>query len=171
MEKHEQQHKSAHETLTQFLDEKAMRKTPERYEILRMVEMTEGIFTVDDLAELMHQHATFQVSRATLFNAMDLLCDAGIVIKHPLTDTSHYELRTDDQPKAYVICRQCNTIRKISARTPRTALQNIRVRYFSREDTLVYIHGLCQSCGTKKRKLAEKRQKSLKQDKQNNGKR
>ena len=159
MEKQEQQSSSAYRVLTRYMEQKAMRKTPERYEVLRIVELTDGIFTIDDLMLLMQEKGSFKVSRATLFNTMNLLCDAGIVIKHPLAVSAHYELRVDDMPKAYAICRQCNSIRKVSVRTVKLALQNMRIRYFNRDDTLVYVHGLCQGCQAKKRNQERKRQK------------
>ena len=157
--------------LTRFMEEKAMRKTPERYEILRVAGLAGGIFTIDDLMHLMNEHAQFQVSRATLFNTMELFCEAGLVIKHSLATAAHYEMRTDSSPKAYVICRQCNTITKVSTSTARLALQNLHVRYFNIEDKLVYMHGLCRKCQAKNRQEARKKQKQIKQDKNKNGKR
>ena len=148
--------------LTRFMEEKAMRKTPERYEILRVAGLAGGIFTIDDLMHLMNEHAQFQVSRATLFNTMELFCEAGLVIKHSLATSAHYEMRTDSSPKAYVICRQCNTITKVSTSTARLALQNLHVRYFNIEDKLVYMHGLCRKCQAKNRQEARKKVKKLK---------
>ncbi len=148
--------------LTRFMEEKAMRKTPERYEILRVAGLAGGIFTIDDLMHLMNEHAQFQVSRATLFNTMELFCEAGLVIKHSLATAAHYEMRTDSSPKAYVICRQCNTITKVSTSTARLALQNLHVRYFNIEDKLVYMHGLCRKCQAKNRQEARKKVKKLK---------
>lgn len=148
--------------LTRFMQEKAMRKTPERYEILRVAGLAGGIFTIDDLMHLMNEHAQFQVSRATLFNTMELFCEAGLVIKHSLATAAHYEMRTDSSPKAYVICRQCNTITKVSTSTARLALQNLHVRYFNIEDKLVYMHGLCRKCQAKNRQEARKKVKKLK---------
>ena len=162
---------SPYDRLTQYMEEKALRKTPERYEILRVASLAEGIFTIDALMQLMNEHAKFQVSRATLFNTMELFCDAGLVIKHPLAIAAHYEMRTDCNPKAYVICRQCNTIARVSASTARLALQNLHVRYFNIEDKLVYMHGLCRKCQAKNRQEARKKQKQIKQDKIKNGKR
>ena len=92
-----------------------MRKTPERYEILRVAGLADGIFNIEMLTLLMKEHAKFQVSRATLFNTMELFCDAGLAIKHPLATAAHYEMRTDCNPKAYTICHQCNTITKVSS--------------------------------------------------------
>jgi len=150
---------SLRDRLTRYMEEKAMRKTPERYEILRVAGLAGGIFTIDGLMQLMNEHADFQVSRATLFNTMELFCEAGVVIKHSLATAAHYEMRTDSNPKAYVICRQCNTITKVSTSTARLALQNLHVRYFNIEDKLLYMHGLCRKCQAKNRQEARKNKK------------
>lgn len=142
--------------LTRYMTDKAMRKTPERYEILRVAGFADGIFTIDGLMGLMKEHGTFQVSRATIFNTMELFVDAGIVIKHPLATAAHYELRTDSTPKAYTICRQCNTITKVSTSTAKMALQNLHVSYFAIEDKLLYMHGICRKCQAKNRQEAKK---------------
>ena len=140
---------SLRDRLTRYMEEKAMRKTPERYEILRVAGLANGIFTIEELMGLMQKHGEFQVSRATLFNTMELFCEAGLAIKHSLATAAHYEMRTDNYPKAYVICRQCNTITKVSTSTAKLALQNLHVRYFSIEEKLLYMHGLCRKCQDK----------------------
>lgn len=150
---------SLRDRLTRYMEEKSLRKTPERYEILRVAGFANGIFTIDDLMQLMKEYAQFQVSRATLFNTMELLSDARLVIKHSLATAAHYELRTDRSPKAYTICNQCNTITRVSTGTARLALQNLHVRYFSIEDTLVYMHGICRKCQAKNRQEARKNKK------------
>ena len=130
---------SLRERLTRYMEERAMRKTPERYEILRVAGLANGIFTIEGLMKIMQEQGTFQVSRATLFNTMELFCDAGLIIKHPLATAAHYELRTDSAPKAYSICRQCNTITRVSTSTAKMALQTLHLRYFSIEDKLLLI--------------------------------
>ncbi len=171
MDKKQQPLASLRDRLTEYMIEKAMRKTPERYEVLRVAGLADGIFTIEELMQLMHKHAEFQVSRATLFNTMELFCEAGLVIKHMLATSAHYELRVDNNPKAYVICRQCNTITRVSTSTARLALQNLNIRYFSIEEKIVYLYGLCRKCQTKNRLLAKKQKKTIKKDKNNNGKR
>jgi Fur family ferric uptake transcriptional regulator len=161
---------SLSDRLTQYLEEKSMRKTPERYEVLRVAGLAGGIFTIEELMGFMQKHGEFQVNRSTLFNTMELFNEAGLAIKHPLATAAHYEMRTDNNPKAYTICRQCNTITKVSTSTAKLALQNLHVRYFSIEEKLLYMHGLCRKCQAKNRQGARKK-KSTKQDKNKNGKR
>ena len=156
MEKKQGPLASLRDRLTHYMEEKSMRKTPERYEILRVAGFANGIFTIDGLMQLMNEHAEFQVSRATLFNTMELFCEAGLFIKHPLATAAHYEMRTDSNPKAYTICHQCNSITRVSTSTAKLALQSLHVRYFSIEDKLVYMHGLCRKCQAKKRQEAKK---------------
>ena len=148
---------SLRDRLTNYMEEKTMRKTPERYEILRVAGLANGIFTIDELMQLMKEHGKFQVSRATLFNTMELFCDAGLTIRHSLATAAHYEMRTDSNPKAYTICHQCNTITKVSTSTAKLALQNLHVRYFGIEEKIVYIHGICRKCQAKNRQEAKKR--------------
>lgn len=160
-----------YEYLTRYIEGKSMRKTPERYEILRVASLANGIFTIDELMKLMDENASFQVSRATLFNTMELFTNAGLVIKHSLSTAAHYELRTDGNPKSYTICRQCNSITRVSTGTARLALQNLHVRYFGIEDRLLYMRGLCSKCQARNRQELRKNKISNKQDTTKNGKR
>ena len=61
--------------LTEYMKGKNIRKTPERFEILRIICRTPGIFNIDELQELMEENAKFQVSRVTLFNTLKLFED------------------------------------------------------------------------------------------------
>lgn len=153
---------SLRDRLTKYMEEHSMRKTPERYEVLRIAELAGGIFNIDQLMSLMNEHGEFQMSRATLYGTMELFHQIGLVIKHPLATAAHYELCTDNTPGAYTICRQCNSITKVSASTARLALINLHVRYFSIENKLVYMHGLCRKCQAKNRQEARKNKKNKK---------
>ena len=143
-------------TLTNYLEENKLRKTPERYAILDAIFDFNAHFTLEELEGKMESN-NFRVSRATLFNTMELFCDAGLTIRHSLATAAHYEMRTDNNPKAYTICHQCNTITKVSTSTAKLALQNLHVRYFGIEEKIVYIHGICRKCQAKNRQEAKKR--------------
>ena len=62
--------------LSQYLEAKKLRKTPERYAILDKIYATSEHFDVDLLYEMMSE-SEYRVSRATVYNTIDLLVDAN----------------------------------------------------------------------------------------------
>lgn len=67
--------------LTDYLQARKLRKTPERFAILEGIYSIEGHFGIDKLFNRMNS-SKYRVSRATLYNTMELLLDCGLVIKH-----------------------------------------------------------------------------------------
>ena len=63
--------------LTEYLQKNGHRKTPERYAILDTIYSIKGHFDVDELYSYMAEKEKFRVSRATLYNTIILLIDAG----------------------------------------------------------------------------------------------
>ena len=66
---------------TEFLNSNNQRKTPERYKILNEIYSIDGHFDIDFLYEKMNKK-NYRVSRATLYNTIELLLEAGLVRKH-----------------------------------------------------------------------------------------
>ena len=81
------------ELFTEYLTERKLRKTEERYTIFKEICDFPGHFDVSALSEKLERN-NFHVSKATLYNTLDVLVDAGLVVRHQWNaQPVQYELR------------------------------------------------------------------------------
>ncbi|UFH54116.1 Fur family transcriptional regulator [Spirosoma sp. KNUC1025] len=94
---------------------KGLRRSSERFAILDEVYSRNDHFDAEDLY-LSMQQKSYPVSRATVYNTLDVLVDCGLVQRHQFGDEdnvkSRYEKSLGRQQHAHLICVYCHHVKE-----------------------------------------------------------
>ncbi len=103
----------AHEVFLTFL-KKGYRITPQRFEVLDTALDMKNHFTADDLF-LMMKNAGSKVSRATVYNTLELLVKCDLLSQRIFNQsTTRYEVNFDRRQHDHIICEGCGKIWEFS---------------------------------------------------------
>lgn len=140
--------------LEQYMKEHNMRRTPERYAILERVIDMPRHFDIDDLCAKL-DNDSFHVSKATVYNTMQLFHSAGIIRIHQFSGMRMtYELLLDNQHAnhLHIICLSCGKIKEMKESVLGNTIASLQIRGFTPQYHTIYIYGLCSTCRRKSRK-------------------
>ncbi len=133
-----------------YLKTKNLRNTSERNAIFETVCKAKDPFTLDVIRQQL-EDANFPVSRASLYNTMELLLDASIVVRLQFAGiTALYELKHIAEQHNYAICTHCGTVRKIKNDKTKKLFKDYKIPKFSLEHYSLQFYGICSKCKFRK---------------------
>jgi Fur family ferric uptake transcriptional regulator len=142
---------AAREILAKYLKTTGKKRaTQERNAILDEVMSMQGHFDVEGLYYRLVTNGV-KVSRATVYNTLDLLLDCGLVSKYRFTENSSRYERSFGRPHHHhMICLECGEIIEfVNERLERLQNDVCAEKSFAPQSSTVQIFGMCAKCKKK----------------------
>lgn len=143
---------SARTAFTEYLCNKKLRKTPERYAILdKVFDMTDHFYIESLYAGL--EADSYHVSRATVYNTIELLIDCGLVRRHQFNNQpAQYEKVSGIGNHHHLICTQCGKVKEVKDPELMKVMNARRYTTFHTAYFAIYVYGVCSRCQRRGRK-------------------
>lgn len=141
--------------LNRYLMQHRLRRTPERYAILDKVFSLSEHFFVDTLHRMLDDDG-YHVSRATVYNTMEILVDAGLVRRHNFGSTpAQYEKVAGITNHHHLVCTQCGKVKEVKDAEIDRMLASKRYASFHPAYADLYIYGVCSRCARRPKPSAK----------------
>jgi Fur family ferric uptake transcriptional regulator len=142
---------AARETLTRYLNEKKLRSTKERFQILDEILKTNGHFDADELYSTLSRKGV-KASRATVYNTLDLLVACGLISRYRFGENHARFEKAFGRPRHdHLICLECGDIIEfVNDRLEKIQQEVCEQKHFHQRNSTLQIFGVCSKCQAKK---------------------
>jgi Fur family ferric uptake transcriptional regulator len=130
-----------------FLENNNYRKTHERFAILEEIYRNQTHFDAETLYVQMKKSA-YRVSRATVYNTLDVLLACGLIKKHHFIDNVTFYEKIFGYPLHYhFVCTQCKNVTEfLDERILQVAQEHSEGNSFVLNDLNLNLMGICSDC-------------------------
>lgn len=132
----------------QLCEQRNVRLTPQRLEVLRLMTQQEGAISAYDLLDLLRASEP-QAKPPTIYRALDFLMEQGFI--HRVESTNSFVLchhfEEPSHTSAFFICDRCGQVTERSTEGIEEILQKMaRANGFTMRHNVVEAHGFCDKC-------------------------
>ena len=137
----------------EFLNKHKYRKTPERFAILKEIYSNKKHSNIESIFNKINTK-NYHVSRATVYNTMDLLLECGLIRKHQFgKKEAQYEKCYFSGQHDHLICKKCNNIYEFcEPRIYEIKLFIEKKLKFIIDSHSLNMYGICKDCQKRKTK-------------------
>ena len=135
------------EKFAEYLKKNNLRKTHERFTILDKIYSFNTHFDIESLYNAM-KRKNYRVTRATLYNTLELLVKCNLVLKHQFgKNCAQFEKAYGNKQHDHLICTECGQIIEFSVpRIQKIISTTTNMMNFSMAHHSLYIYGVCDEC-------------------------
>ena len=134
-----------------YLDEQHMRHTPERDAIVRRVLNITGHFTIEQLKQMLDDDG-FYVSKATIYNTVDLLMTLGILRRHCFEGLQAQYEKSNVPIHSHLVCTKCGKVKEVRDNNFIAFMNTRKFTAFTQDYYSLCVYGVCNSCARKQKK-------------------
>lgn len=139
-------------SVREFLRAHDFKLTNQRLKIVEIIFAHPDHFTADDLYDLIRARGE-NVSKATVYRTLSLLCEGGIIEGHDFgRGPLHYEAKLGARHHDHLICTKCSKVMEF--RLPELDAMQERLgrnRGFTVESRSLRLFGVCRNCRDERR--------------------